>query len=147
MGDGKQWNRRGFNVTPAGFYTVLSPARWFSTLQLPSGYRYQIREDGKPRRRLAEQGSPKAEAVDATLHLQLVGSTEGSFSWLRFGVILLAAIVLTFGLLFCCGGVDELLNYRHLRHQLLDSSPCNTTAYVGLVRIVACALADLYSVF
>lgn len=101
MGEGKPWNRREFKVTSAGFYTVLSPGRWFSTLQLPNGYRYQIKEDGKPKRRLADDQT-RETAADATVSLQMIPSTKGKLAWARLGLIVIAAIALFFGLpLFC----------------------------------------------
>jgi hypothetical protein len=39
----RSWNRREFNVTPAGFFTVLKPTGWFSaTSRLSAGFRYLI---------------------------------------------------------------------------------------------------------
>ena len=36
----RSWNRREFDVTPAGFFTVLKPSGWFSaTSRLPAGFR------------------------------------------------------------------------------------------------------------
>ena len=106
MTESRRWNRRGSEVTPNGYFTVLRSSGWFSTLQLPGGYRYQIGENGKPRKHLKTAPQVEPSAVDATLHLQMVGSTEGRFSWLRLGGIIVAAIALTFFLLFCCGGLD-----------------------------------------
>jgi hypothetical protein len=40
MKDPRTWNRRDFAVTANGFFTVLRPTGWFSTLRLPGGFRY-----------------------------------------------------------------------------------------------------------
>ena len=113
MAAGKKWNRRDFQITSAGFYTVLSAARWFSTLQLPDGYRYKIKEDGKPKRQIHENDAPGAADSETTVQFQMVGSTEGKFRLLRLLGIVVAAIGLTFFLLFCCGGLDGELNRLH----------------------------------
>jgi hypothetical protein len=39
---GHSWNRREFSVTPNGYFTVLRPTGWFSSVRLPGGYRYQV---------------------------------------------------------------------------------------------------------
>jgi len=106
------WNRRGSEVTPNGYFTVLKSSGWFSTLPLPGGFRYVIGENGKPKRRLMADGQKSAAGVDATVNFQLVGSTEEKFAWARLGLIVLAAIALTFGLMLCCGDVDVLLRHR-----------------------------------
>jgi hypothetical protein len=34
------WNRRGFNIAPNGYFTVLKPSGWFAASRLPGGFRY-----------------------------------------------------------------------------------------------------------
>jgi hypothetical protein len=61
----RSWNRREFNVTSAGFFTVLKPAGWFSaTSRLPAGFRHII---GLPEQAAAPQvvETPAAEPVPA----------------------------------------------------------------------------------
>jgi hypothetical protein len=36
------WNRREFSVTPNGYFTVLRPTGWFSTVRLPGVFQYRI---------------------------------------------------------------------------------------------------------
>jgi hypothetical protein len=36
------WNRRDFDVTPNGFFTILKPTRWFSAMRQPGGFRYLV---------------------------------------------------------------------------------------------------------
>lgn len=110
MSEGKQWNRRSFDVTPNGYFTVLKPSGWFPTVRLPGGFRYLIGENGKPKPLLHTDNPKSVATADATVCFQMVGSTDGKRNLLRFGLIVLAAIALTFGLLFCCGGLDALLN-------------------------------------
>ncbi len=38
----RSWNRREFAVTPNGFFTILKPTGWFSTVPLPGGFRYLV---------------------------------------------------------------------------------------------------------
>jgi len=42
MSNPRTWNRREFSVTPNGYFTVLRPTGWFSSVRLPGGFRYQI---------------------------------------------------------------------------------------------------------
>ena len=68
------WNRRDFDVTLAGFYTVLKPKRWFSALRLPGGFRYRIKGAGPESPTLASKlppapgsiSSPKLNSADHT---------------------------------------------------------------------------------
>jgi hypothetical protein len=39
---GHSWNRREFSVTPNGYFTVLRPTGWFSTVRLPGDFQYRI---------------------------------------------------------------------------------------------------------
>jgi hypothetical protein len=39
---GHSWNRREFSVTPNGYFTVLRPTGWFSTVRLPGVFQYRI---------------------------------------------------------------------------------------------------------
>ncbi|WP_420239782.1 hypothetical protein ACOBR2_09515 [Telmatobacter bradus] len=48
MNKPRQWNRRDFTPTSAGYFTVLRESGWFSTLPLPGGYRYQTGTKKKP---------------------------------------------------------------------------------------------------
>ena len=38
----RTWNRREFDITPNGYFTVLKPTRWFSAVRLPRGFRYLV---------------------------------------------------------------------------------------------------------
>jgi hypothetical protein len=49
MQDPSSWNRREFEVTQAGYFSVLRPGRWIPAFRLPGGFRYLIRADRKLR--------------------------------------------------------------------------------------------------
>jgi hypothetical protein len=38
----RTWNRREFDVTPNGYFTVLKSTGWFSAVRLPGGFRYLV---------------------------------------------------------------------------------------------------------
>jgi len=65
MNNLRAWNRRDFSVTPNGYFTVLKPMGWFSTLPLPGGFRYLI---GPP------NGIPSPEAFDNSMAAPQLGT-------------------------------------------------------------------------
>jgi hypothetical protein len=68
------WNRREFDVSIAGYFTVLRPTRWFSALRLPEGFRYRIKGAEPENPALASKlppapgsiSSPKLNSADHT---------------------------------------------------------------------------------
>jgi hypothetical protein len=48
MNEPHSWNRRDFDVTPNGYFTILKPARWFARSLLAGGFRYAIGQSPKP---------------------------------------------------------------------------------------------------
>ncbi len=117
------WNRRSFDVTPNGYFTVLKPTRWFPTVRLPDGFRYLIGESGKPKRQLGDQDGPSSPlggvGQETIIDFQLVGSTDGKRSLLRVGLIVLGAIAISFGLLLFIDGFSAL----SIRHKT-STAPC-----------------------
>ncbi len=98
----RSWNRREFNVTPAGFFTVLKPTGWFSASRLPAGFRYL---NGPPKGGAApapaSKLAPDQKALDhavsqeTTIPLQIVMPSAHDRRLVRLALIVLAAAALT----------------------------------------------------
>jgi len=129
------WNRRDFDVTPNGYFTVLRPTRWFPSVRLPDGFRYLIGETGKPKRQLGDpagmgNGLPGV-GQQTIVNFQLVGSTVGIRSLLRVGLIVLGAIAISFGLLLFIGGFHGL----SIRPKT-NTAPCPVSSAPSAERVV-----------
>ncbi len=83
------WNRRDFNVTSNGFFTVLRQAAWFSSPRLPAGLRYG-------RLKPASHGEL---AIEPQLHLQTIEPVKHDHPLIRPTLIVLTAGSVTFLLL------------------------------------------------
>ena len=98
------WNRRGFDVTPNGFFTVLRSSGWFPAFRLPGGFRYLIgesglnrpRSDGAPRQ--SSTGSPAGVQAEVGLR-QIDAEPWGVRAAVRAGLMALGASALTLALL------------------------------------------------
>jgi hypothetical protein len=62
------WNRRGFDVIPNGFFTVLRSSGWFPAFRLPGGFRYLIGEPGTNRPRT--DGAPTRQVIGQSVGIQ-----------------------------------------------------------------------------
>jgi hypothetical protein len=93
--------RRGDTVRTAGFFTILSPNRWFAASKLPEGYRFL---DGQPKGTAAQIAAELA-AVDRsnsqeTTAPQIIIPSEQNHHLMRLALSALAAIAITFFMLW-----------------------------------------------
>ncbi len=93
----RYWNRREFDVTPNGFFTVLRPSGWFSATRLPEGFRYLIRGAPDPRLKIPQA----TEGSGLGLPPQILTTDSNQPFLSRFVLVVLGAIALTSGLLWC----------------------------------------------
>jgi hypothetical protein len=90
----RTWNRRGFNVRPAGWFTVLNPAGWFAASRLPGGFRYL---GGEPKRRepTFEPMQDQADSQETNLRLQTIEPGAHDHPLMRPALVVLGAIAIT----------------------------------------------------
>jgi len=98
------WNRRGFDVTPNGFFTVLRSSGWFPTFRLPGGFRYLIGESGVSRPRSVGAprlpGDVRSAGIQTEVALRQIDAEPwGMRALLRGALLALGATALTFALL------------------------------------------------
>lgn len=114
---GHSWNRREFSVTPNGYFTVLRPTGWFSSVRLPGGFRYQVDLSERNEYPLAHENPEAAppststfgsehKALDHTdsqqtaiLSQSMVPSSH-NYHLMRTALIVLAAIVISYLILW-----------------------------------------------
>jgi hypothetical protein len=99
MNKPRLWNRRDFTPTSAGYFTVLRASRWFSTVPLPEGYRYQIGTKKKP---VFKPGSAALFGVteeESPILQWFKEPKSDAGGWVRFLLVLLAALVAAYLLL------------------------------------------------
>jgi hypothetical protein len=122
MKDPRTWNRRDFAVTSNGYFTVLKPTGWFSTVRLPGGFRYLVGQSkgttspqahGNPTQNPAAapppgstlvpgQKSPvHADSRNTALPLQFTSLGAPDRRLMRPALIVLAATAITWILLLC----------------------------------------------
>lgn len=104
----RTWNRRSFNLTQNGFFTVLRATESFSAARLPGGFRYVVAEpkptappkpDGNPV--VASTFAPVEKARDlsagqsAEIPLQILAVSKREYSPVRPVLIVLAAAAIT----------------------------------------------------
>lgn len=117
MSNPRTWNRREFSVTPNGYFTVLRPTGWFSSVRLPGGFRYQIglseetefplaQEDATATSPSESTSMPEQKALDhadsqqtAILSQSMIPSTQ-DHRLMRTALIILAAIVISYLILW-----------------------------------------------
>lgn len=106
MPDPHSWNRRESSVVQAGYFNVLRSNGWFSTLRLPTGFRYRIKgaAPGNPALSAAIPPAPGvisspaltaihgATGEGAEIPLQLAQLGPAKFRFVRLVLIILAAI-------------------------------------------------------
>jgi hypothetical protein len=109
MTDPRSWNRREFDVSIAGYFTVLRPTRWFSALRLPGGFRYRIKGAGPEDPALASKlppapgsiSSPKLNSADnaasqeTAMPLQLATPSKPDRHLMQLVLIVPAALAIT----------------------------------------------------
>jgi hypothetical protein len=109
------WNRREFNITQNGYFTILKSAGWFSAVPLPGGFRYFV---SKPKGAAPPEPTavPTLESTflpqlnseastasqQTTIRLQTIDSSTSGRQLIRLGLIVLAATGLTWLLLLYC---------------------------------------------
>jgi hypothetical protein len=118
------WNRREFTVTPNGYFTVLKASKWFSAVPLPGGFRYLIGQSQRNAGRQTVDGLPKPEQTDRghangqDIAALSQSTIPGPFDHrlvqvlMRAALIVLAAIVITFALLWFSGDCDTWIYLR-----------------------------------
>ena len=79
-------NRRGFNIEPAGYFNVLRPRTRFIASHLQRRFPY-----------LMKQSKTTADSQDTAEPLHILIPSTRSGGVLRWGLIVLAAIAITFG--------------------------------------------------
>lgn len=103
----RTWNRRSFNVTQNGFFTVLRPTESFSAARLPGGYRYVVAEpkppappkpDENPTASTSASGQKPPDHADGRpteVLIQILKPSEREHSPARPVLIALAAAAIT----------------------------------------------------
>jgi hypothetical protein len=112
----RSWNRRETNIAQAGYFNVLRSTGWFFALsRLPGGYRYVVRGPATPdvlvkpagiTASADEQYRIGGHATETSL--QILPADTSHRGLLRLALIALAAVALTFGLLWIAGGAPSL---------------------------------------
>jgi hypothetical protein len=118
MTDPRSWNRREFDVTIAGAYSVLKPRGWFSALRLPAGFRYRIKGAVGPENPALTSAvppapgsisSPKLNSLDcaasqeSTTPPQLATLSAPDRRPIRLLLIVLAAVATMYAMLLLIG--------------------------------------------
>jgi hypothetical protein len=109
MPGSRSWNRREFDVTSTGWFTVLRPTGWFSaTSRLPAGFRYLIGASKQaaaphvvdmpaaaPARAPEQEALDRAATKDATISPQILAPSTHDHHLMRQALILLLAAAIT----------------------------------------------------
>ena len=102
----RMWNRREFDVKPAGYFTVLRPSGWFSALRLQGGTRYRSRGAALPswlEKPAGLSSAPQTRQASQTAP-QMALLTSCDRSWVQFVIIAAIAAAITYGLLWYISG-------------------------------------------
>jgi hypothetical protein len=104
MPDSRSWNRREYDVTPAGYFTVLKPQGWFSTVRLPGGYRYLLKGPATPTWLAKPAGvsadeTKRAGSQEPAASLNILPPVERGRGLVRLTLIVLGAAAITYSLL------------------------------------------------
>jgi hypothetical protein len=116
MKGSRSWNRREFNVTSAGFFTVLKPTGWFSaasTSHLPAGIRHLIGPSEQaaapnlvetpaagPVPAPERQTLDHADIQETTIPPKLLLPTTHDYHWMRVSLSALFAAAFTYFVLW-----------------------------------------------
>ena len=103
MNQPRTWNRREFDVSPNGFFTVLRPSVWFSASRLPGGFRYLLGHNDSNRSPLsaATAGKITAGGQATTLRLEVIEPITHDHPLMRPALIVFTAAAITAFLLWC----------------------------------------------
>ncbi len=101
----RSWNRREFNVSTAGWFTVLKPAGWFSTTsRLTAGFRHLAgpSRQSAPSATSAPEGNALGLAAKrgTIVPLEILKPGTQDRSLVRVVLIIFSAAAITFGLLW-----------------------------------------------
>jgi hypothetical protein len=91
------WNRRGFSVASAGYFTVLKPTGWFAASRLPGGFRYvggQAKAIASPQDHKNSVGNPTAAHQDGWTSVPEEWSTQ-DHHLMRTTLVVLGATAIT----------------------------------------------------
>ncbi len=99
MKDPRTWNRRDFAVTSNGYFTVLKPTGWFSTLRLPGGSRYLAGPSKGTKIPQAHENPSENGAAAVPLQFVSLGAQDRQL--MRPALIVLAATAIAWILLWC----------------------------------------------
>jgi hypothetical protein len=105
----RSWNRREFDIRPAGYFTVTKSAGWFAAWRLPGGFRYLFPQSGEAKAPAAAPASaftPNEKAIDqgrAILSQSMVPVRDDQ-GLMQLVLIVLAAAAITFALLWWIAG-------------------------------------------
>jgi len=122
MNNPHSWNRREFRIAANGFFTVLRPKGWFSTVPLPGGFRYlaDLSKRSVYRRTIDSPGPEQNvgghanEQETAVLSQSLIpGALDQHFmrSLMMAALIVLASIALSFALVWFSGDCPALRDF------------------------------------
>ena len=93
----QSWNRREFDVTQNGYFTVLKSSGWFSATSLPAGFRYLFKGAPNPAAKFPTQ----SECTSTGLPPQILAADSNEPYLKRFALVVLGATALTWTLLWC----------------------------------------------
>jgi hypothetical protein len=114
----RTWNRREFDIKPAGYFTVTKATGWFAAWRLPGGFRYlfpQSREakelqDAKPEETPANEpaftsargqmANDNADSQQTAVLSQSVIPGRSGHWLMRLVLIVFAAAAITYALLW-----------------------------------------------
>ena len=93
----RNWNRREFDVTPNGYFTVLKSSGWFSATRLPDGFRYLWKGAPNPAVKFPTPSDGSATGLPPQI---LVPQSDEPYLK-RFVLVVLGAVGLAWTLLWC----------------------------------------------
>jgi hypothetical protein len=93
----KTWNRREFDVTPNGYFTVLKSSGWFSAARLPAGFRYLAKGAPDPISRFPLHSEGQATGLPP----QILASNSKEPYLKRLALALLGGVAVTWAILWC----------------------------------------------
>src|SRR5579863_1865641 len=92
----RYWNRREFDVTPNGYFTVLKSSGWFSAVRLPDGFRYLVKGAPDHTSRFPLQSEGQATGLPP----QILASNSNEPYLTRLLLAIFGAVAVTWALLW-----------------------------------------------